>query len=114
MAQSFRDLRVWQQAMDVIEEVYRATESFPKQESFGLVSQMRRAAVSVAAESLGYLRRESGSNLLQRCDQVGRSLAGLINSLSVCETSTLTQQTRTGQRPKAKGQRQPRAEFPVD
>jgi four helix bundle protein len=44
---SFRDLRVWQAGMDLVEEVYRATERFPARESFGLASQMQRAAVSV-------------------------------------------------------------------
>jgi len=46
---SYRDLRVWQQAMDLAEEVYRETEGFPKHELYGLTSQIRRAAVSVAS-----------------------------------------------------------------
>jgi four helix bundle protein len=45
--QSYRDLRVWQQAMDLAEATYRATEQFPEHERYGLVSQLRRAAVSV-------------------------------------------------------------------
>ncbi len=44
---SFRDLRVWQAAMDLVEHVYRITDSFPKAETYGLTSQIRRAAVSV-------------------------------------------------------------------
>jgi four helix bundle protein len=44
---SFQDLRIWQEAMDLTERVYRATSDFPKQETYGLSSQMRRAAVSV-------------------------------------------------------------------
>ena len=44
---SFRDLMVWQRSMDLAIDVYRATESLPKAEMYGLVSQMRRAAVSV-------------------------------------------------------------------
>ena len=47
MASSFRDLIVWQVAMDLADAVYDATESFPKDELFGLRSQLRRAAVSV-------------------------------------------------------------------
>ena len=47
MSASFRDLRVWQQAMDLALQIYRGTESFPKQEVYGLAQQMRRAAVSV-------------------------------------------------------------------
>ncbi|HWQ56145.1 MAG TPA: four helix bundle protein [Bryobacteraceae bacterium] len=45
----FRELRVWQQAMDMVEMIYRVTRGFPKEETYGLVSQMRRAAVSVPA-----------------------------------------------------------------
>ncbi|MBR3071067.1 four helix bundle protein [Fibrobacter sp.] len=49
MTQGYRDLVVWQQAMDVAVETYRLTSSFPKEEIFGLTSQMRRAAVSIAS-----------------------------------------------------------------
>jgi len=44
---SYRDLIVWQRAMDLVEYVYRATASFPREEIYGLTSQLRRAAVSV-------------------------------------------------------------------
>ena len=44
---SFRDLRIWQEAMNLTEEVYRVTVDFPKHELYGLTSQIRRAAVSV-------------------------------------------------------------------
>lgn len=47
MSASFRDLRVWQQAMELALEIYAGTTNFPKQEIYGLVQQMRRAAVSV-------------------------------------------------------------------
>ena len=45
----FRKLLVWQKAHQWVLLIYKLTEKFPKQEIFGLVSQMRRAAVSVAA-----------------------------------------------------------------
>jgi four helix bundle protein len=48
-ASSFRDLRVWQQAIELALSVYRGTEAFPKHEVYGLAQQMRRAAVSVAS-----------------------------------------------------------------
>lgn len=44
---SFRNLKVWQAAMTLVEDVYRVTATFPMQERFGLTSQLRRAAVSV-------------------------------------------------------------------
>jgi len=46
---SFRDLRVWQQAIELALSVYRGSEMFPKHEVYGLSQQMRRAAVSVAS-----------------------------------------------------------------
>ena len=48
-SQNFRDLRVWQLGMQLAERVYRLSQQFPKAETYGLVSQIRRAAVSVPA-----------------------------------------------------------------
>ena len=45
----FKELRVWQEARKLRAAVYRITRNLPKEESFGLISQMRRAAVSVTA-----------------------------------------------------------------
>jgi len=47
MSASYRDLRVWQSAMDSVVSVYHETQGFPKDEVYGLTSQMRRAAVSI-------------------------------------------------------------------
>ena len=47
--QSYRDLKVWQQAMNLAEECYRLTRQFPKEELYGMTSQVRRSAASVAA-----------------------------------------------------------------
>jgi len=44
---SFKDLKAWQKAMDLAEDIYNLTDLFPKHEIYGLTSQMRRAAVSV-------------------------------------------------------------------
>ncbi|CAN5307904.1 four helix bundle protein [soil metagenome] len=46
---SYRDLEVWQKAMDLAVECYRVTAGLPKSEMYGLTSQIRRAAASVAA-----------------------------------------------------------------
>jgi four helix bundle protein len=58
----YRDLIVWQEAMEIAELVYSVTRSFPREEAFGLVSQMRRAAVSIPsniAEGFGRAQRRS-------------------------------------------------------
>lgn len=47
MSVSYRDLKVWQYSMKLVISVYTITRQFPKEELYGLVSQMRRAAVSI-------------------------------------------------------------------
>ena len=47
--QDFRDLKVWQKAHEAVLQIYRATQSFPDTERYGLTSQIRRVAVSVPA-----------------------------------------------------------------
>lgn len=49
MADSYKDLIVWQRAMDLVVAVYQLTKSFPADERYGLVSQMNRAAVSIVS-----------------------------------------------------------------
>jgi four helix bundle protein len=114
---SFRDLRVWQQAIELALAVYRSSEKFPRHEVYGLSQQMRRAAVSIAsniaegkghrsdkefrhflfhargslmeletqillADKLQYLSAEQSKSVQGMATQVGRSLTGLINSLT--------------------------------
>ena len=71
--ETHKDLRVWQQSIEMVTSIYLITKAFPKDELFGLVSQMRRAAVSVPSniaegyargsdkEKLHFLRISSGS-----------------------------------------------------
>jgi four helix bundle protein len=47
MSASYRDLRVWQSAMDLVAAVYDETRGFPREELYSLTSQMQRAAVSI-------------------------------------------------------------------
>ena len=49
MSNTYRDLKVWKRSIDLAEGVYRLTADFPSSEMYGLSSQMRRAAVSVAS-----------------------------------------------------------------
>jgi four helix bundle protein len=61
MAHSFRDLVVWQRAMQLTVAIYRLTKDFPHEEMFGLTSQIRRAAVSVPSNiAEGHGRLNSG------------------------------------------------------
>jgi four helix bundle protein len=61
MVESYRDLKVWQRAIQMTLIVYRVTAGFPKAELFGLTSQLRRAAVSVPSNiAEGYGRGSRG------------------------------------------------------
>lgn len=44
---SFKQLRIWNKGIEIVEDVYRLTKGFPREEQYGLISQMRRAAVSI-------------------------------------------------------------------
>jgi len=57
-SRTFRDLLVWQKAHKFVLAIYEFTQAFPKSETYGLSSQMRRAAVSIAANiSEGFRKR---------------------------------------------------------
>jgi len=61
---SHRDLRVWQRAIDLVEHSYRLTDRFPKRETYGLSSQLQRAAVSIPANiAEGHGRKSTGAYL---------------------------------------------------
>ncbi len=58
---SYRELIVWQKSMDLVTEIYKNTSNFPKEEIYGLTSQMRRAAVSIPSNvSEGQARNSTG------------------------------------------------------
>ena len=62
----YRDLVVWQKAMELAECVYRATAEFPLEERYGLTSQMRRAAVSIPSNiAEGQGRRSSDEEFIR-------------------------------------------------
>ncbi|HSY02391.1 MAG TPA: four helix bundle protein [Acidobacteriaceae bacterium] len=63
----YRDLIVWQRAMELCVALYHLTQSFPREEIYGLTNQMRRASVSIAsniAEGQGRLTREQYRHFL--------------------------------------------------
>jgi four helix bundle protein len=62
--ESYRDLVVWQQAMDLVVMCYRVTEHFPSAEQFGLTFEVRKSAVSIPSNiAEGYQRRSTGAYL---------------------------------------------------
>ena len=61
----YQKLKAWQMAMELVEEVYTGTRGFPKEESFGLTSQMRRAAVSIPSNIAEGASRAGSKEFLQ-------------------------------------------------
>ena len=54
---NFQDLRIWQKGMEVVKDIYIVTKKFPKEELYGLTSQMRRSAVSIPSNIAEGFRR---------------------------------------------------------
>ncbi len=117
MGQSYRDLIVWQKAMELVTEIYRLTQQFPREEVYGLTSQLRRSVISVpsniaegqgrltkgefqqflgyargslletetlvlTAMNLNYLVKEQAGRILNLSAEVGRTLNGLLSSIT--------------------------------
>ena len=64
-AKTFEDLVVWQKSHKLVLKIYRLTQSFPRNELFGLVSQIRRSAVSVPANIAEGFRRKGKADKLR-------------------------------------------------
>jgi four helix bundle protein len=64
MSGTYRDLKAWQIAMDMVRDVYRLTREFPREETYGLTIQLRRAAVSIASNIAEGKGRSSDKELL--------------------------------------------------
>jgi four helix bundle protein len=79
---NFKDLRIWKQSIDLSSEIYLITKGFPKDELFGLTSQMRRCSISVASSiAEGFSRNYSA--------EFKRFLAISKGSLSELETQLI-------------------------
>lgn len=97
MIKSYRDLRVWQDAMELTQMIYEVTSSFPKDEVFGLTNQLRRAAVSIPSNIAEGHARESTKEYLQFISVARGSLAELETQCLIaqrCGYSYQTQWTR--------------------
>ena len=82
---SYRDLRVWQDAMALAERCYRLTRQFPRDELFGLTSQIRRAVGSVPANIAEGHGRENTGNFVQHLRISQGSLKELETHLVLAE-----------------------------
>jgi len=60
-----KDLKVWKNSIDFVTEVYRITNIFPKEEMFGLIQQMRRAAISIPSNIAEGCNRKNDAETIQ-------------------------------------------------
>jgi four helix bundle protein len=79
----FRDLHVWQRGMSIVESVYRLSAAFPKAETYGLASQVRRAAVSVPSNIAEGHARASTREYLNHISMAQVSLAEVETQLEI-------------------------------
>lgn len=95
LAKTFEDLLVWQKAHLFVITVYRITGLFPKQEIYGLTSQFRRAAVSIAANiAEGFVKRSKADkirfyNIAQGSVEECRYYLILAKDLEYCDISEI-------------------------
>jgi len=82
---SYRDLEVWQKAMDLVVECYKITEQFPKDEIYGLIIQLRRAAVSIPANIAEGRGRLHTGEFVQHLSIAYGSLAELETHLQIAQ-----------------------------
>lgn len=85
MSGTYRDLEVWQAAMDLAILVYRHTSTFPNDERFGLTVQMRRAAVSVPSNIAEGKGRPSDMELIQCLGRARGALFEIDTQLAIGE-----------------------------
>ena len=90
---SYRDLKVWQLSMRLVEDVYSLSARFPKQESFGLVSQVQRSAVSVPSNIAEGQARDSTKDYLRFISIALGSLAELETQLILSNRLTYITET---------------------
>ena len=80
---SFRELRVWQQAINLLEKTYVLTQTFPKQETYGLMSQLRRAVISIPSNIAEGHTREHIKEYLHHLSMAQASLAEVETQLEI-------------------------------
>jgi four helix bundle protein len=82
---AYKKLIVWQRAIDLVVLVYELTKKFPKSEQFGLVSQMRRAAVSIASNIAEGQKRSSDKDFVHFLHFACGSAAELETQMVICK-----------------------------
>ena len=82
----YRDLIAWQKGMSLVTEIYKVTRSFPREELFGLTSQLRRAAVSVPSNLAEGYARNSRNEFRHFIGQARGSLAEIETQVEIAKS----------------------------
>lgn len=82
---NYKELEVWQRAMDLVVNCYKTTQAFPKSEAFGLTSQLQRAAVSVPANIAEGQGRQHLAEFLQFLSIAYGSLTELETHIQIAQ-----------------------------
>lgn len=85
MIKSFRELVIWQRSIEFTEEIYKITRILPREETYGLISQLRRAAVSIPSNIAEGYSRASRNDYLNFLSMAMGSLAEVQTQLLICE-----------------------------
>lgn len=80
---SYKELIVWQKSMDLVEEIYKITKELPKAETYGLVSQMQRAAVAIPSNIAEGQKRNHKLEYIQFLSIANGSAAELETQLNL-------------------------------
>lgn len=92
---SYRDLKVWRLGMELVKETYLLTREFPKHETYGLSSQMQRAAVSIPANIAEGHANDSTKDYLRHLSIARGSLAEIETHLMLAESLDYVAHDRT-------------------
>ena len=91
----YKDLLVWQKGIELVKEIYQITRSFPHDEKFGLVSQMRRAAVSIPSNIAEGQAHHTTGEFVQFVSHAEGSVAELDTQLIIATELNYTTEART-------------------
>ncbi len=89
---NFRKLKIWSDAIDVVVEIYKETASYPKEEKYGLISQIRRAGVSIPANIAEGSAKGTNPDFIRFLYISKGSLAEVITLFSVAARLQITTQ----------------------
>lgn len=92
---SYRDLIAWQKAMDFVTLVYRETARFPREEMYGLASQLRRSAVSVPCNIAEGQQRQTTKDFLNFLSIAAGSLAEAETQLLIAQRLAYLEESNT-------------------